>query len=382
MAQLLMGQLLIYGLAWAVGWVIIREERGPIALWSFRSLLQALALTMMADPVPGGPPVPVPAGMVLLLSYTCAAVGIDMFAHQGRARYLNLWLVLLVSGVAVQAGSLVWPMPVHLRVAAYNLSVAATLVAPMLVLRKPLDEEFGLWGLVPMVPGTLLCALSVARAAAVLARPETALVAPLLTPSNPMLLLATLLAAGAFNVAFLALVVGRLIKRMNGLIDTDALTHLVNRGGLERRLAAAWAASVRHGTPLSVAFIDLDDFKLVNDLGSHEFGDQVLQGVAKALQRGARETDHVGRWGGDEFMVVMPHTDAEAARQAMQRLRERVRDAGIVLPPGCQPLSLSIGLATRGAEDRSTLSLVMRADAAMYGGKRGRSLGSAAPEPT
>lgn len=381
MAQLLMSQLLIYSLAWVVGWFIVREERWPIALWGLRSLMQAGALALMINPTPGSPPVPAPAAMVLLLSYFFAALGLDVFVHGGRARHLGLWVLLLVAGEAVQGASLLWQVPNHLRTAAYNLGIAAILVAPMLVLRQPLRREFGLWGVAPVVPGTLLCALALTRAVTVLIRPEASFETPLQMMGDLTWLLATLFAAGIFNVSFMALVIGRVVKRMRNLVDTDALTGLVNRGGLERRLAAAWASSVRHGTPLSVAFVDLDDFKLVNDRGGHEFGDQVIHAVAAALQHGARETDHVGRWGGDEFMLVMPHTDADAAQQAVQRLRERVREARIAMPPGCPPLCLSIGVSTRTREDASVQALVTRADAAMYGGKRGHPGISAETEP-
>jgi two-component system cell cycle response regulator len=154
----------------------------------------------------------------------------------------------------------------------------------------------------------------------------------------------------------------------------DALSDLANRGGLEKHLAAAWGSSQRHGAALSIAFIDIDAFKQINDRGGHEAGDRVIRAVADVLRLNARLTDHVGRWGGDEFMVVMPHNDAEAAALAMQRLRERVLEAGIEVPPGCPALTLSIGIATRHADDDSVHALVKRADAEMYRRKRQRGL--------
>jgi diguanylate cyclase (GGDEF)-like protein len=107
----------------------------------------------------------------------------------------------------------------------------------------------------------------------------------------------------------------------------------------------------------------------------------VIQGVAQALQHNARATDWVGRWGGDEFMVVMPNTDAHAAQQAMQRLRDLAQQTGLALPAGCGPLGLSIGIATLEPSDLQVNDLVMRADARMYQAKRGQSE-PVLPDPT
>jgi diguanylate cyclase (GGDEF)-like protein len=183
--------------------------------------------------------------------------------------------------------------------------------------------------------------------------------------------LIALIAAGAFNIAFLGLVVGRLVRRLRRRVDTDAFTALPNRSGLEKSLANAWAASRRHGVHLSVAFIDIDRFKQINDTGGHEAGDRVLKAVAQVLLENARGTDHVGRWGGDEFIVVMPHSNLADAALAMARIRERVRQANIPVPPGCGALSLSIGVATRRSTDQNIHDLVARADISMYETKRG-----------
>lgn len=367
---LLVSQFVVYGLAWVVGWVIVREARRPITVWGLYCLLQAAGLWLLTQPTPGHPPATWPAAMLILLSYACANVGVDLFAHQGRMRWPGLWAGLLLAGWAVQIAGLLWPMPAHWPAVGYNLSAAALLLAPLLVFHRPLRHEFGFWGWLPGAPALLVGTLALLRCGQILANPVAALEdGPPILHSQP-LLMASLFAAGAVNVSFLSLVVGRLVQRLHSLLDMDALTQLTNRGGLERRLAEAWAGSVRHGTGLSLAFIDINDFKRVNDLGGHEAGDQVIQAVAAALQHCARQTDHVGRWGGDEFLVVMPHTDPAAAHQAMQRLRERVHEAAIAMPLGCAPLSLSIGVATREPGDAQVQALVTRADAAMYQRKK------------
>lgn len=379
--HLLVSQFVVYGLAWVVGWVIVREARRPITVWGLYCLLQAAGLWLMTQPAQhGNLPAGWPATLLILLSYACANVGVDLFAHQGRLRWPGLWAGLLLVSWAVQVAGLLWPMPRHWPAVGYNLSAAALLLAPMLVFHRPLRREFGFWGWLPGVPAALVCMLALLRCAEILANPVAALEnGPPILHSQP-LLMASLFAAGAVNVSFLSLVVGRLVRRLHGLLDMDALTQLTNRGGLERRLAEAWAGSVRHGSRLSLAFIDINDFKQVNDVGGHEAGDRVIQAVATALQLGARQTDQVGRWGGDEFLVVMPHTDAEAAQLALQRLRERVREAAIAMPPGCAPLSLSIGVATRDQNDTDFQALVMRADVAMYRSKKSLAAFTTVPE--
>lgn len=380
MAQLLVSQFIVYGLAWLVGGVIVREDRRAIALWSVYCLLQGAGLYLVIASPPGSSPIPLTASMLMLLSYACAVAGVDVFIHEGQPKFLGLWLTLLGLGEAMQLAVPFFELPRHLQAVAFNLSVAALLAGPVLVLQRAMRREFGPWGLLTVVPGGLVCALALLRCGVILNNPTLALQTSLRFADNPTMLLTTLFAAGAFNVSFFSLVVGRIVKRMHGLLDLDALTGLANRGGLEKRLAAAWDNGTRHGVGLSVAFIDIDNFKQINDAGGHEAGDRVICGVAAALRQGARLTDHVGRWGGDEFMLVMPHANPDEAAHAMQRLRERVRAAGIPMPTGCPPLTLSIGVATRQSTDASAQALVTRADVAMYRNKKSRAAFMATPE--
>ena len=88
------------------------------------------------------------------------------------------------------------------------------------------------------------------------------------------------------------------------------------------------SAARRHGRPLSVALVDLDGFKALNDTYGHAVGDQVLVAVAQALRDGTRKEDAVGRLGGEEFLVVLPDADARAAARAAERMRAAVADGG------------------------------------------------------
>ena len=154
---------------------------------------------------------------------------------------------------------------------------------------------------------------------------------------------------------------------MERTAQTDSLTQLYNRRALTEHLTRAAAHARRHAAPLSVLMIDLDRFKQTNDGFGHEAGDQVLCTVADCMREALRVDDIYGRWGGDEFLVVLPGTDEHGASTAAERLRDSaraVRLAEIGLPDG---VSLSIGVATGlhyGPSD-----LVRVADLALYEAK-------------
>jgi len=151
--------------------------------------------------------------------------------------------------------------------------------------------------------------------------------------------------------------------------DDDALTSCLTRRAIERSLAAELARSSRTRAPFSIAFLDIDDFKRVNDEQGHIRGDAVLSAVGAALKDASRATDFVGRYGGDEFLVVMPATAAGSAIAACDRLAGGV--AGALRQADLPVLRLSYGIATWAPGDAAT-KLIERADRAMFDAKRSR----------
>jgi diguanylate cyclase (GGDEF)-like protein len=116
----------------------------------------------------------------------------------------------------------------------------------------------------------------------------------------------------------------------------------------------------RYGTRFSIAMFDIDRFKQINDVQGHLFGDQILTQLARMIDESVRETDVVARFGGEEFLVVMPETDLEGATKFADRLRQQIAQE--------MPLTVSGGVA-EGMDGDSHESLVARADTALYAAK-------------
>ena len=158
--------------------------------------------------------------------------------------------------------------------------------------------------------------------------------------------------------------------RLAEQVGSDALTGCLNRRALEARLRADLRSARRRGSSVAVAAVDLDFFKEINDTHGHPVGDVVLQQVASIMKTTARDTDAVARYGGDEFVVVMPDTGWQGALMFADRLRRRVDDYSFG-PPDTPPLAvtISVGVALGQGAESSTETLLQEADAALYRAK-------------
>ena len=153
---------------------------------------------------------------------------------------------------------------------------------------------------------------------------------------------------------------------------TDALTGVANRRHFEMRLAEAWEMAVSQKAPLSVVMIDIDYFKQFNDVAGHLAGDQCLHDVALALSESLRDTDFIARFGGEEFVVLLPGSDDNIVRAIASRLQRSIRGLGIEHPgrPPRGVVTVSAGFATaRPGVIDSAEELVRRADDALYEAK-------------
>ncbi len=155
-------------------------------------------------------------------------------------------------------------------------------------------------------------------------------------------------------------------RELRKLASTDPLTGLPNKRILMEFLEFELNRAKRKGTPLSVAVFDIDDFKQINDTYGHLAGDQILRALAGVVRKNLRSTDIVGRFGGEEFVVIMPETDLKTAVRVMERLRRTVEETYFE-PVG--NLSISVGITELKSDD-DTESLLRRADEKLYQAKR------------
>ena len=156
------------------------------------------------------------------------------------------------------------------------------------------------------------------------------------------------------------------LKRAELLADNDPLCPLFNRRAFMRELAREIALAGRHGTDLSVLYIDLDQFKRVNDAHGHEVGDEVLIEVARLLKTSVRRTDIVGRIGGDEFAIVLIRSDPTQTNLRVDTLRQTLKRGGKNL----YGIKASIGAVVWRA-GLSAGEIMQEADRAMFANKAG-----------
>jgi diguanylate cyclase (GGDEF)-like protein len=153
------------------------------------------------------------------------------------------------------------------------------------------------------------------------------------------------------------------------MATTDSLTTLLNKASIMRALADEIAGGLRYRRWISVIVADIDEFKSFNDLYGHLVGDRIVQLVAGLMRRNLRRRDKVGRFGGDEFLIVLPETGRKGAVQAAEKLREAVElsvTAELGLPKN---VTLSLGIATSRTQEASAEALLESADTALYRAK-------------
>ncbi len=155
-------------------------------------------------------------------------------------------------------------------------------------------------------------------------------------------------------------------SQLEQLATQDPLTNVLNARAFSQELAQELSRNRRYGRPLALIYLDLDDFKSVNDAHGHATGDAVLRLVADAMRGAVRQADVVGRLGGDEFGVLMPETDGDVAHAAANRLVTGIR----TVFRGTPSVTASIGVVAVSGTEAGTDELLRKADQAMYAAKR------------
>jgi diguanylate cyclase (GGDEF)-like protein len=151
---------------------------------------------------------------------------------------------------------------------------------------------------------------------------------------------------------------------------TDTLTGIYNRAWLAKTLGRLLALAKRDKKDLSVMMIDLNKFKAVNDQFGHQAGDRVLRGVAEATVESLRASDFIFRYGGDEFLVILPQTDSPGAVKVAKKVKDRVSKLSLKLK--MPDLGVSVGIASYPKHGEEGMDLVEKADQALYLAKKAR----------
>ena len=161
-------------------------------------------------------------------------------------------------------------------------------------------------------------------------------------------------------------------QKLLQLATTDILTGLFNRGHVDDRLGIELSRASRYEKPLTIAVIDVDHFKSLNDAHGHAAGDNVLRNIGAILRNSFRESDTAGRYGGEEFIVILPETGIDAAQQKLESLRKQIENTMMVISARGQTaaITISAGLASFPQDGGSPGELVALADERMFQAKR------------
>ena len=159
------------------------------------------------------------------------------------------------------------------------------------------------------------------------------------------------------------------IAQADEVANTDALTFLPNRRQMIGDLQREVILSDRYDTPLAISMLDIDHFKNINDTYGHPVGDEVLQRLAGELRQRIRQPDTIGRYGGEEFLVILPHSTLQAAIEQAERLCRHVRSLLIKSNEAGISLTISIGIAQYKIHNEDWQTFLSRADAALYRAK-------------
>jgi diguanylate cyclase (GGDEF)-like protein len=171
---------------------------------------------------------------------------------------------------------------------------------------------------------------------------------------------------GAYGLCFLTMAGHEMILQSQEESEKDLLSGAFNRRGIESRLAIELKRSNRSNQRLSIALVDIDNFKSINDRYGHARGDAAIREVSLAISKSLRDGDYLGRYGGDEFLLILPLTGSNQAAIAAERLSRAVNNLDMLGQD--RSLTLSIGLTEASPED-DAITLIARADEALYRAK-------------
>ena len=362
---------------WLLGSLVIGDVRRAALHWSAFAGLStlsflALVVALHQDASPSAEPWRALGNLFGVAAMLALHRGVRLFVDArlpNGAHALALGVVLVASWLGLSAANGVLRVSVNSAVLA---AIALAIAIDLYRYGRDVLRRRHIWLLaVPLVAAAAGFALRGVRALWQPASVATEMIAD--SGLNVGSAIAYMVIALTFHATLLGLVVGRILTDLRHRSRHDGLTGLLNRRAIEEALLVQVQRSRRTGEPFVVAMLDLDHFKQINDRHGHAAGDRALKHTAAALKRELREVDAVGRFGGEEFLVLMPGATVETALPVANRLRTSLLAPAPRIDGTTLHLSASIGIAQwrQPAEDPS--GLLVRADAALYQAKqRGR----------
>jgi diguanylate cyclase (GGDEF)-like protein len=299
--------------------------------------------------------------------------------------WLTWWLGDLVGDVMVAPLVLLWSADWRLR-----WSVVQTAEAALILLAVATTGFLMFGGLMPPYPLTFLCLPLLLWPAFRLGPREAATSAVVLgaiavtgtlrgfgsfareSPNESLLLLQSFMGVSSLTAIAVAAVVAerkRLEARLLHLADYDSLTEVLSRRRFKEELTLQLAKALRYDSPAALLFVDLDEFKAINDRMGHAAGDRVLASVARLLRARLRDSDVLGRLGGDEFAVLLPRADGAQAAAVADQLVKAIGSHATVVYGRTIVTGASIGVAVIPEHGTSVEDLLAHADAAMFAAK-------------
>ncbi|MEO5881262.1 MAG: GGDEF domain-containing protein [Caldimonas sp.] len=344
-ARLAQAGVVLQGVGWALLLLSGLAERGSLS----DRVLSTLAMAGIAG------------------SLALMASAFDLWCgRKGSSRWP--WIIALVMPLGYFLGFSSYPLRVGWANALLTLQMGLLMAT---VWRKP-AVEVGRWRWLLVV--SLLAQMAVTLGRGILGAFFTETYPTFLAP-HPVNYASAVIANATAVLSLMAVLLAHrdeAARELERLATVDGLTGVLNRSAWMRRAETELAVSVRYAYPVAVLMIDLDHFKQINDSRGHAAGDRALVFVARALEAAVRPGDLVGRYGGEEFCVLMNHAENAAAHAFDVRLRGYVgavaeRELGF-------PLEYSAGIAVRSSAEDSLEAMLRRADATLYSAKaQGRS---------
>ncbi|WP_161974443.1 GGDEF domain-containing protein [Piscinibacter terrae] len=371
-AYLMVGcQQAVLAFGWLAAAGLLPQSRKSMLAWALHATLSAVALCgFVVATRPGNEPLRAAANLSIVGSMIALQWGVRVFVHRESAWRWH-------AGAAALAALVSWygldPAHGAVRVAVISGLLAVLTLATAWDLQRAARWKLDWrWRLLLSVPVGLAGLVFAARSLRAALDPEH-VVAYVTANStlNTSSAVIYLVVALAFQLTLVALVVSQFVTELKEASRFDSLTGALNRRAIDEVLNAEVMRSRRLKDRFSVLMIDVDHFKDINDRHGHAAGDRALQHLGTVFTTHMREIDRVGRYGGEEFVVVLPGASIAEARQMADRLRERVEASPLRWQERAVPLTISVGLSHWQGDEDQLATMMARADAALYRAKQG-----------